>query len=47
MQNPTSLNYRENVEQYYRKHIVDFFYSPTMKILRHMIVTNTLATNYQ
>lgn len=25
MQNPTSLNYRENVEQYYRKHIVDFF----------------------
>lgn len=46
MQNPTSLNYRENVEQYYRKHIVDFFYS-TMKILRHMIVTNTLATNYQ
>lgn len=37
MQNPTSLNYRENVEQYYRKHIVDFFLnSPTMKILRHM-----------
>jgi len=26
MQNPTSLNYREDVEQYYRKHIVDFFF---------------------